>query len=118
MSRDLVKNSDSPYLNKFGSGHSGGQETEFLATTQVNSGLGLRAIFKGNIAIKGMKRDKEKRKRQRAKLPKVNQMILSYISQFLGYTAMISLLLLKYSHVNFTSLVEIMTPKLFNSVYT
>lgn len=75
MSRDLVKNSDSPYLNKFGSGHSGGQETEFLATTQVNSGLGLRAIFKGNIAIKGMKRDKEKRKRQRAKLPKVNQMI-------------------------------------------
>lgn len=48
-----------PTLNNFDSVCSSGQETEFLVTIQVNSEIRLRAILKGNTAIKGMKRDTE-----------------------------------------------------------
>lgn len=36
----------------------------FLATTQVYSQVGLRAILTGNAAIKGIQRNTEERKRQ------------------------------------------------------
>lgn len=51
-------------LNNFDSVCSSGQEIEFLVTIQVNSEIRLKAILKGNTAIKGMKRDTEDGKRQ------------------------------------------------------